>query len=429
MTVWRLISREIRYRKLNFGLGVLAALVAVACLVGELALLRANDVRSERAGEVRVRQARDRGVRLEDDYRRIMTQLGYNVLVLSKDEDLVRFYAQGYATATMPEEYVQRLAASPIITVQHLLPSLQEKIEWPERKFPILLMGTRDEVPIKERDSKKSLLSPAGKGTMIVGTVVAQRLNLKAGDPAELLGRPFTVARVQPARGNEDDVTVWINLAEAQTLLGKPGRINAILALSCFCAEATPEGIRKEVSAALEGKVQVLELSAQAATRRAARARAAAHGEESLAAEQATHDQLRTEREALAAWLVPLVIVVCTVWVGVLAFNNVRERRSEIGILRALGVRSWHVLMLFIVRAKLAGFIGAAVGYAVGLGVAAAWDARTAAGGECVGPAELFAWTQLVAVLVLAPAVAALASLAPAMLAARQDPADVLRQE
>jgi len=427
MTVWRLVAKELAYRKLNFGLAVLAVLVAAACLVGEMALLRAHDVRAENLGAKKEARTRDMVGRLEDDYRKIMTQLGYNVLVLPKGQDLGRFYAQGYATETMPEEYARRLADSRIITVQHLLPSLQEKIEWPERKFPIVLMGTRGEVPLGHRDPKKPLQPPVAKGTMVIGRVLGEQAGLREGDQAVLLGKAFTVAKVHPLRGNEDDVTVWIDLAEAQMLLGKSGRINAILALSCFCAEATLDGTRKEIGDILDHQVQVVELAPQAATRRAARARAAEHGEEALAAETAGREQLRAEREAFAAWIIPLVIAGCTVWVGLLAFSNVRERRAEIGILRALGVRASQIVSIFLVKSVLVGLAGAALGYAVGLAVALGWDARDAAG--AVGLAALWCPGLLGAMLVLAPLWSALAGLVPAVMAAGQDPAMVLREE
>ena len=428
MKIWRLVVKEIAYRKLNFALAVLAVLVAVACLVAELTLLRAHEVRAEFLSSSQDARTRRMVDRLTDDYRVITKQLGYNVLVLPARQDLGRFYAQGYATETMPEEYARRLAESPLVTVQHLLPSLQEKMEWPEQKFPIVLMGIRGEVPQGRRDPKDPLQSPVAKGTMIIGAVLKERLGLDAGSQATLLGRNFTVAKVHPPRGTEDDVTVWIDLAEAQALRGQAGRISAILALSCVCVEATPEGIRREVTRALNNEVQVLELSPQAATRRAARLRAEEHAVEAVASQEAGHEQLRLVREALAAWIIPLVVVGCVVWVGMLALGNARERRGEVGILRAIGLRSRQILAVFLTKAVLVGLAGGAVGYAIGFGVAAAWDAREAAGAGVVGLAALFSAGLLAGAVILAPLLTAAASLVPAVLAARQDPAVVLRE-
>jgi hypothetical protein len=426
MNVARLAAKEIGYRRGNFALGVLAVAVAVTGLVSELTLLALHDARAEALGEARAADVQARGARLEDDTRRIMLGLGYNVLVLSADEDIAAFYAGGQPAATMPEAYADRLAASRVITVQHLLPSLQATVPWPGADMRVILIGTRGEVPITHRDEKKPLRPAVPDGGMVIGHVVGERLGLKAGDAVTLLGRTFTVKEVHPARGTADDVSAWVPLADAQAMLAQPGRISAILALSCFCAEATPEGIRREITSALDGRVQVVELSPQAAARRAARSRAAAFSEEATQAETAGREDLRRQRDALAAWVVPLVVVVCAAWVGMLALGNARERRGEIGILRALGVRSGKVFALFMARALVVGEAGALVGYAAGLAVAAVWEARL--GGGTPDAAQLFGPSLALAALVAAPLVSAAACLAPAALAARADPAAVLRE-
>ena len=62
--------------------------------------------------------------------------------------DLSDLYAEGYASKLMPESYTQRLAESKLITVRHLLPMLEQKLQWPEQKRTIILIGTRGEVPL-----------------------------------------------------------------------------------------------------------------------------------------------------------------------------------------------------------------------------------------------------------------------------------------
>ena len=428
MNVWRIVAKEIGFRRLSFGLGAAAVAVAVGCLVAELTLLGAHDVRQEGIAAASEAATRARAGHLQDDYRKMMLELGYNLLILSKDQDLGEFYSLGHATKTMPEAFVERLASSKIVTVQHLLPCLQQKLEWPEKQVPILLVGTRGEVPQGHRDPKQPILVAVPPGAMVVGRVVADRAGLRVGEAAVLLGQSFTVREIHPERGNEDDVTVWIDLAQAQALLGKPGEVHAILALSCLCAEPNLDAIRKEIGDILGGRVRIIELAREAAVRRAARNRAAADGDEALSAGAADRERLRHERDALAAWVVPLVVVGCIVWVGMLALGNARERRGEVGILRAIGLRAGQILAIFLARAVLVGLIGAAAGYVAGFAVAAAWDALGSAAGEAVGLAALFAPGLLGAALVAAPLLAAVASLVPAMLAAREDPAVILRE-
>ena len=47
MNIWSLVTKEVLHRKLNFGLGLLSVVIAVACLVGALTLLRAHDLRTD----------------------------------------------------------------------------------------------------------------------------------------------------------------------------------------------------------------------------------------------------------------------------------------------------------------------------------------------------------------------------------------------
>src|SRR5207253_2452520 len=117
----------------------------------------------------------------------------------------------------------------------HLLPSLRQRVTWEERKRTILLEGVRSEVPVADQKAKKPLLPLIRPGAMLVGHELHESMGLKRGDRVSLLGKEFTVQRLLPASGDEKDVTVRINLAEAQGLLKKPGLINAIFALECNC--------------------------------------------------------------------------------------------------------------------------------------------------------------------------------------------------
>ena len=429
MTVWRLVAKEIGYRRLNFALGAFAVLVAVGCVVAVLTVLSGYDVRAEGIGEDQEARTQDIGAGLKDDARRLMLELGYNVLILHKDQDLGEFYAQGRASKLMPETYAEKLAASRRLMVRHLLPSLQERIVWPEQNEAIILIGTRGEVPQTHLDPKKPMIAAVPKGTMVLGSVLAQKAGLEVGKQVKLLGRAFTVGKIHERRGNEDDATAWIDLAEAQELLGKPGRINAILALGCLCVSQTPGGVSKEITSTLED-TQVIELLREAAIRRATRTAVGNRADQFVGLEKTGRESLRLERAVLEKWVILPVVLGCVVWVGLLALGNVRRRRTEIGILRAMGVRAGQIVSIFLVRALLVGLMGAAIGYAVGFAVAAAWEAGgVALGGKAVGVAALFDPILLAAALVLAPLLSALASLVPAMMAAQQDPATVLREE
>jgi putative ABC transport system permease protein len=143
MTLPRLIVRELLYRRLNFALGLGSVAAAVACLLGQLNLLRQHDLRTEQIIAAKTAATRQRMAQLEDDYRKVTLKMGFNVLILPKDQNLGDLYADDFASKFMPEEYATRLAKSRVATINHILPTLQQKVKWPERERTVLLMGVR----------------------------------------------------------------------------------------------------------------------------------------------------------------------------------------------------------------------------------------------------------------------------------------------
>jgi len=428
VTVWHLAAKEIAYRKLNFGLGLLSVVVAVGCLVGALTLLSVHDARTRQVLARREQQTQERMAALSDDVRKAMLTLGFNIVILPKDQNLSDWYAEDYGSKYMPEQYVERLAESDIVTVRHLLPSLQQKVKWPERERTIILVGTRGEVPPLHRPAKKPLLQPVPAGTIVLGHELHRSMGLNVGDSVMLLGHEFTVSKCHPERGTKDDITAWIDLAEAQELLDKRGLINAILALECICAEANVGKVRADITRVLPD-TQVIERGSKALARAEARTRVARQGEETLERERHTRATLRREREELASVLVPVVMVAATVWIAFLAFGNVRERRSEIAILRTLGLRSRQVLLLFLSRAiamgLAGGVLGCALGFLVGKRLGIALDTGA---GEALAAGSVFEPALVALALVVAPVLAGAASWIPAVVAAREDPAVILQE-
>jgi putative ABC transport system permease protein len=422
MRLLSLVLREISYRKGSFGLGVISAAIAVGFLVEELALLRAHDARTEQIIVAREADTRARMAALQDDYRKITLGLGFNVLILPREQNLSDLFAEDYATRTMPEEYVERLANSRVATIQHLLPSLQQKLKWPEFERTIILDGVRGEVPIVNADVKRPILQPVPKGTMVLGWELHRSLKLEVGDSVKLLGHSFTIGKVRPERGTKDDITVWINLKEAQQLLDQPGRINGILALECVCAADSLAKVRAEISSVLP-ETQTIEFQSQTLARAEARQRATAEAQVAVSREIENRSKLRQARAEFASVAVPLASLISAAWIGFLALSNARERRGEVAVLRALGARSWQILSIFLSRALLTGLAGALLGCAVCLLAGMLWNSDAgprAAGQLLLRPGFLllvFGGTPLLAVM---------ASWLPTWLAAQRSPAEAL---
>jgi putative ABC transport system permease protein len=428
MKIRQLVAKEIFHRKFNYALSVFATLIATASLVGSIVLLRMHDARTNAILSRKEAELQGRMEKLNDDTRKSMLKLGFNLVILPKDQNLADWYAEDFSTNYMPESYADTLAASNIVSVRHILPSLQQKIRWPERKRTIILMGTRGEVPNLHLSPQKPLIQPVPPGTIILGYELQRSMNIRVNDKLQLMGRTFTVKNCYPERGNKDDITAWINLKDAQQLLSKEGKVNAILALECLCTGNSLTAIRKELASILPG-TQVIERESRAVARAEARNQVASEAAMTLEKEKRGRDILRAERERMASVLVPVILLTCALWVALMAYINVRSRQEEIGILRTVGVSAKRIFMLFIWKhisiGVAGGFLGLILGSILVLFFA---DSDPVVPVWAVGSFPF--WLGMGALAVIgASALAVIAGWIPAMIASRQDPAAVLREE
>lgn len=417
----RLILREIAHRRLSFALGVVSIGAAVACVVGAACLLRGHKIHIDRDLGAQQRSAETRLSELTDSYRKLTLRLGFNVRILPADQDLSDFYQAGFAAKLMDEQLVDRLAAADIITIRHLLPKLERRVPWTERGREIALIGTRGEVPLAFGAAKTPIVTRIPDGMIDAGHL----LGLTPGEKVTLLGREFTVRRSVPEKGTRADISVWMDLAAAQDLLGLPGKINEIQAVDCRCAWADVQQVRTELQRILP-ETQVILTQDTAVVRAEARVAAEAEKVAALQQQQEYRHRLIARNASLVGALLSVGIVGCGVWVGLLAVVNTRGRRSEVGILRAVGVRAGTIFRILMARGALMGLAGGAVGClvgaVVGIGGSRLGDGWWAGAGAVVDP-----WL-LAATFAAAPLLAAIAGWAPAAVAAQRDPADVLSE-
>ncbi|MBW7997853.1 MAG: ABC transporter permease [Candidatus Glassbacteria bacterium] len=426
MTLWRLVIKEIKYQKLNFALGLCSVFAAVCILTAQLTVLKAHDRKTEAILAANEAETAEQMALLEDDYRKIMKKLGFNLLILPGSQNLEDYYSSGFVEEYMPEEYVPKLAGSGLMTIRHLLPSLKKRVEWPEQGGrSVVVVGIRGEVPITHRQPSEPIQTAVAPGEVEVGFRLARELGLEPGHRLRLLGEEFTVSEILGERGTKDDFALWIDLATAQRMFDCRGKINAILALKCLCPGNQLSQIRQDVAGILPA-TQVIEVDSKVVTRAEARQRAAQAAQIALAAEQANRLQVRTELERFAVWLAPVVILGAALWIGLLFTVNVRQRRNEIAILRALGVDAKKILLAILAKAALIGVVGALPGYLAGFGIGVVMG-ELEAGPQSAG--ALFSTGTLVLTLVCAPFTAVVASWLPALAAVARDPAEVLRQE
>lgn len=426
MTIRDLVRKEIKYHKLAFVLCLLSVIVATGVFAGELTVLKAHDMETDFILTEKEIQTEDEMAQMEAYYRRVMEEHGFNLLILPEVQNLDNFYAEGYASKFMPEAYVDRLAESNLPAIAHLVPVIEQKMRWTEEhNRTILLIGTRYETLLSNGATKPRSLVEVAPGRIVLGYELWDSLNPEVGDTVELLGATFEVDGHQPQRGTKEDITVWIDLEQAQNLLGRENQINAIQAVQTYSTDPDFSSLREGIIRILpDTQVVILENEATILTKTIDRAKKTA--EFSLAREHEDRSKLRGEMETFASWLIPLVAIASMALIVLLTLANVRERSYEIAILRTLGYRSRQIRSLILVKALLIGVVGATLGYIIGFLAAAALGTGSGSGPETI--ASLFDARILVIALVAAPGMSLLASLAPAMIAASRDPADILRE-
>jgi putative ABC transport system permease protein len=381
MLIIRMIFKEVWHRKVNFLLAVLAATTAVAFLVAFFTASKAS----------------------ERETARLMLSMGYNLHVIAKDADVGVFLMTGLADKTMPEAYLGKLAAQNSISYNHLLATVEGKMKW--RGVDVILTGLAPEV-CPPGQQKQAIVLSVEPGTAYVGHHIAEALTIQKGGVIDVNGKSLRVERCLAEAGGLDDMRIQCSLRDAQEILGLPGRITQIKAVDCLCFEKGDPvtTLRKEIGSILP-QTQVLQVK-------------------SLANARAKQRQMIRN---IFAVMLPFVILACGVWIGALAVMNVRDRRPEIGLLRALGYDAVQVMLLFLGKALLVGLFGAAAGFLLGTELGLRFGPRVF---------EITAKTMLrpefslfTLACILAPLFAMVASLVPTVIAVTYDPATTLREE
>jgi putative ABC transport system permease protein len=213
-------------------------------------------------------------------------------------------------------------------------------------------------------------------------------------------GREFRVVGVLEPTGSADDRMVFVDLATAQELLGRPGELS-LVEVSALCIECPVEMMVAQISDALPN-------ANVTAVQQAVKARSM-----TLA---------RVGRFGVA--LAAVVLVVGALLVFVTVTSSVSERRREIGVLRAVGFRRSHILGILGMEIAAVSAVGGLVGWGIGLTVGALVIGYFTDGATVGVDAD-----PIVAAIAIGGAVllGALGALYPVLRASRLDPTEALR--
>jgi putative ABC transport system permease protein len=399
MTLRSLIATEIRARPA----AAAACLLVIALGVAALVAIRHVAVASEQAVSNQ------------------LANLGANVLILPKGASLADYYAADLHGQTIPEEHASRVLLAGLAGVEKLSPKLcvgarlgDHEVTLtgilPQSEFQAafawqsvgmftkkhagckkVTCGPRAENHAPDALATERAIANLGEKQAIIGSDVAGRCGLRSGQSIELLGERFDILAVLPPAGTVDDGRVFAHLHTVQRLANTGEVVSAIEVLAC-CEDAAGNLVP-----------QLMDLLPDC---------------RAVTISQVVETQLGVNRllNNLCWFILGVLALTAGASIATTTAANVRERRREIGTLVALGATPGFVARLFLLKALSLGVAGGLVG--AGLGVVVAWIGGPIWAGIAIVPLPA-----LIAVAVaVAAAVSLLASLPPAIAAARLDP-------
>jgi putative ABC transport system permease protein len=219
----------------------------------------------------------------------------------------------------------------------------------------------------------------------------------------------LAVDRVNRSSGTWQDSAAFLDLKLAQKLFDLPGRISRIEAIECTGEQCKLTGLKSEAVLANE----LARITDQATILRRetiAEARSRIRG--------VSQENLRLLQNAL--WMLLALSIVA------LSSLNSYQRKSEVGVLQALGYGQGRVLAMFILRAVMLTIPGAALGIVVGA-IAALTQSQPLF--HETGDKLSIDWQSAIPIGIVATVLAALASSLPALIAAMRNPAEIIGKE
>jgi putative ABC transport system permease protein len=440
--LWRLIRRSIRARPAPAVLAVLAVTAGAALAAALLGV----------AFEVRERMARE------------LRAFGANILVVPRAEPLQVAVGGLSYVAPQDEAYLAEsdLPALKTLFWRHnivaVVPFLSRTVEVEGRRA--LLVGTWFDKAIRVPEGpprftfalgSREVAPAAGDwrtgvghlaawqvdgasvdeagGGILVGRALAARLGVRPGAEVEVRagGRPerFPVRGLLRTGGVEED-QMFVELGRAQALFGLPGRVEKVLVSALVTADnglalrarrIGPDRLPPEefetwyCTPYLDAITFQIEEALPGVRAKAIRRVAEAEG-------------AFLEKLGLAFALVSAVALLASMLgVGASMARAILERRAEVGLMQALGAERRQIARLFLVEAAITGLAGAALGWLLGAGLAAAIG--YAVFGSPIVPHPLI----LPAVAIVATVIALVGVLLPLRAVLRARPAGTLAGE
>jgi putative ABC transport system permease protein len=241
---------------------------------------------------------------------------------------------------------------------------------------------------------------PQSEDELLLGSDAAKVLAVETGDSVKLGNGTFKVSGVLEQTGSQDDALVFASLRKAQQLLGKEGKIT-IAEVAALCSGCPIGDMVTQIAEKLpEAKISAIQ--------------------QVVAGRLKTLEQFKRFSMGVAA----VVVFIGSLIVLVTMMGSVSERKTEIGVFRAIGFRKSHIMRIILCEAALISLLAGLLGYGIGMLTAKLVLPFMAESG-----AAKLVWDATVGIgsVLLALLLGILASIYPARQAAGMEPTEALR--
>lgn len=341
-----------------------------------------------------------------------LEEYGANILIVPKTENLSMSYgglSLGGVLFDMKEIHEEELAKIREIenaqNVAAVGPMLLGAVEMESGKALLAGMDFKVIYQLRPWWKFQGGLPDKGQEGVLAGAEAARVLGLSVGKTVAMNGRNLVVSGILDATGSQDDHILFTHLATAQSILHKEGRIS-LAEVAALCAGCPIEEMVRQISEILPG-ANVMAIK------------------QVVEGRMETLNHFRKASYGLSA----IVALVGALVVLVTMMGSVRERTAEIGIFRAIGFRSSHIMKIILLEAGIVSVVAGVLGYLIGIGATKIALLFFSGEGAHAGHGIAVPFDPWLAggALALAIVLGLAASFYPARVAARLDPCEALR--
>jgi putative ABC transport system permease protein len=243
------------------------------------------------------------------------------------------------SASSLPASVIDRVQAVPGVRQVTPLGYLGNMVVANGERYPAYVIGLpADATAGKPWRVEGTAVPPPGDA--VIDRSVASKAGLKIGDKVEILGRQFTISGVSEGTVSLVNSVAFVSLQDMMRLRGDSDTVSLVL------AQVEPAESPETVAARIESSVDGV----------TAQSRPAFAEQERRVVRDMSTDVITIMN--LVGFLIGLAVMALTVYTATLA------RRTEYGVLKALGARNGHLRRTVLGQALISIALGLALGLA-----------------------------------------------------------------